>query len=784
MQPVLVQVSVRDLIGFALRSGDLGSPFVTAKRAVEGTRGHQYVQGLRPDGYESEVAVSFRYEADPVSLEISGRADGVLLDGDGLLVEEIKTTYGPFDAGRGDDPLHWAQARIYGYILGVQHGVSEVDVQLTYLQLGSSEIREDRRTFEIGELAGFFEEVVTRYLRRERAYREHCWKRDRSIEGLRFPFPSFRPGQEELSACVADTVAARGRLYAEAPTGIGKTISVLFPAVQAVGEGRVEKIFYLTAKTSGRAVAEKAFADLRGAGLEFKSVTLTARDRICFNARGGRPCDQETCQYALGYYDRVNDAVDEALSLGAATRTAIEEVARRHTVCPFELSLDLSLWADAIICDYNYVFDPKAYLRRYFLDTRGKYLFLVDEAHNLVERARDMYSAELKRSEFRRLKRTLGGDHPHLAKALADIDSCLRGVAERCEQEGDGENWLDREKPEDLPYLLERFNAIAEPLLARSRAAPYGGDLLDCYFTAAGFLRVAELFDERYVTCAELSGRDLSLRLYCIDPSAQIRAALKRGRSAAFFSATLTPLDYFRDLLGGDRHDFTLSLPSPFPREHLALLLADHIDTTWRGRGSSYGDVAESIAAAAMQRRGNYIAYFPSYKYLEEVYGRFPGGPGIRTLVQRRGMSEAEREQFLAVFDSDNRETVVGFAVMGGIFGEGIDLVGERLVGAVIVGVGLPRICLERDLIRGYFDERNLPGFAYAYTYPGMNRVLQAAGRVIRGEADRGLILLVDRRFSQEQYRELFPAHWNRPDRTRGADRIRQAAGGFWSRTD
>ena len=509
-------------------------------------------------------------------------------------------------------------------------------------------------------------------------------------------------------------------------------------------------------------------------------MTLTARDRICFNARGGRPCDQETCQYALGYYDRVNDAVDEALALEAATRTAIEEVARRHTVCPFELSLDLSLWADAIICDYNYVFDPKAYLRRYFLDTRGKYLFLIDEAHNLVERARDMYSAELRRSEFRRLKRALGGDHPHLAKALGDIDSCLRGVAERCEQEGDGENWLDREKPEDLPYLLERFNAIVEPLLARNRAAPYGGDLLDCYFTASGFLRVAELFDERYVTCAGLSGRDLSLRLYCIDPSAQIRAALKRGRSAAFFSATLTPLDYFRDLLGGDRHDFTLSLPSPFPREHLALLLADHIDTTWRGRGSSYGDVAESIAAAAMQRRGNYIAYFPSYKYLEEVYGRFPGAPGIRTLVQRRGMSEAEREQFLAVFDSDNRETVVGFAVMGGIFGEGIDLVGERLVGAVIVGVGLPRICLERDLIRGYFDERNLPGFAYAYTYPGMNRVLQAAGRVIRGEADRGLILLVDRRFSQEQYRELFPAHWSRPDRTRGptaSGRLPEASG-------
>ena len=781
MVPVVVQISVRDLIGFALRSGDLVRDFVTASRAVEGTRGHQYVQGHRPEGYEAEVRVSFLYESDPVSLEITGRADGVLLDDDGLLVEEIKTTYGALDRDREDNPHHWAQAKTYAYILAVLHEVPTVDVQLTYVQLGSSELLEDRRTFPLAELATYFEEIVARYLKWERAYRHYCHERDLSIADLDFPFPHFRPGQEELSACLADTIAADGRLFAEAPTGIGKTISVLFPAVKAIGAGQAQKIFFLTAKTSGRAVAEKAIDDMRRTGLKFKSVTLTARDRICFNARDGRPCDVQTCEYARGYYDRINDAIDEAFALTAATRSAIETVARKHMVCPFELGLDLSLWADAIICDYNYVFDPKAYLRRYFLDARGDYVFLIDEAHNLVERARDMYSAELHKTDILKLKKALAGDHPHLAKALDAINSYLLDLSKRCEDEGDGQSWLSRESPEDLLYLLERLRAILEPILSRNRPTPYHQDLLECFYNAVGFLRVAEAFDERYVTCAERSGRDLRLRLYCLDPSIQIREALKRGKTAAFFSATLTPLDYFRDLLGGDRGDFTVALGSPFPDEHLALLVADHIDTTYRGRQFSFDEVAQSIAATVRARRGNYIAYFPSYRYLEEVYSRFLSAAGsVRTLVQRRRMSEAEREQFLTCFADDNSETVVGFAVMGGIFGEGIDLVGERLVGAIIVGVGLPQICLERDLIRGYFDERSLSGFAYAYTYPGMNRVLQAAGRVIRSDADRGLILLIDRRFGQEQYRELFPGHWNNPNSTRGSDQISAVATAFW----
>ncbi len=780
-----VQISVRDLIAFVLRSGDLGTAFHSAQRAVEGTRGHRLVQGQRPDGYRSEVPVRCTVEAGgALSLEISGRVDGVLHDGGDLLVEEIKTTYGALEA-RPDNPLHWGQAKLYAHILAQDLQPERIEVRLTYVQLHSGQVREDGRPFSRQELAAFFDDLVGRYLRWARIWHEWCARRDASISTLDFPFPEYRPGQQELSEAVRETIVSKGRLFAMAPTGIGKTMSVLFPAVRALGEGCVEKIFYLTAKTSGRTVAESALGDLRASGLRLKSCTITARDRICFNARGGRPCDMETCEFALGYYDRVNDALEDAFrSHDDFTRVHIEETARSHTVCPFELGLDLSLLSDVLICDYNYVFDPKAYLKRYFLDSGGDYAFLIDEAHNLVERARDMYSAEIRRGEVRAVIKALGGSQPAIAHALGTLDLYLETQVRRCDDEGDGRGWLDQDPPEDLPPLLTRVQAEIEPVLARNRPAPWREALTDLYFTLAAFLRVADLFDGRYVTYGEKRGRgDLLLRLFCLDPSGRIEKALDRGRSATFFSATLTPLDYFRRLLGGGREDFTLQLDSPFPTENLLVMVADHIDTSYRGRGRSYDDVAAAIAAAVGGRRGNYMVYFPSYKYLQEVLPRFEAlaPAGTLAMAQIPAMGEAQKERFLGLFRVDNPSTVVGFAVMGGLFGEGIDLAGERLVGAVVVGVGLPQICLERDLIRGYYDEQENAGFAYGYAYPGMNRVLQAAGRVIRSDTDRGLLLLIDRRFSRADYREQYPPSWGAPRATRSGEAIRGEVSAFWN---
>ncbi|MEE3040778.1 MAG: ATP-dependent DNA helicase [Candidatus Latescibacterota bacterium] len=797
-EPVVLRIAVRELVSFVLRSGDLGAAFMSASRAVEGTRGHQFVQDQRPEEYLSEVPVRFRVDdaepagvdedgrpVAPLQLDISGRVDGVLEESGRILVEEIKTTYAAFDEHRTDNAEHWAQAKIYAFILAQQRDVDEVDVQLTYVQLDTEQLREDRRTISRGELSAFFSDMVERYFRWARIWHGWCTRRDRSLHEMRFPFDEFRPGQEEMSDAVYETVSSQGRLFAQAPTGIGKTVSALFPAVRALsGEGaKLEKVFYLTAKTSGRTVAEKALDDLRGAGARIKSVTLTAKDRICFNARDGKPCDQDTCEFALGYHDRANDAIEDTFrSTDAFTRTAIEEAAQKHTVCPFELSLDLSNWSDVVVCDYNYVFDPKAFLKRYFLEGTGDYAFLIDEAHNLVDRARDMYSAQLSRTQVRRVAQALKEPVPQVAHVLDTIDAYLKTQLQRVDDEGDGRGWLDRDLPEDLMPLLQRAQAEAEPVLARNRPTPWSDELLDLFFAFVAFLRVADLYDEHYVTYGEKVGQDLRLRLYCLDPARRLGEALKRGRSASFFSATLTPVDYFRRLLGGERTDYTVELPSPFPSENLAVLVDDGIDTTYRGRAHSYDDVAAAISAAVRHRRGNYIVYFPSYKYLQEVVGRFEmvAPPSTMIMVQVPRMSERQKEQFLDVFRVNNPDTVVGFAVMGGIFGEGIDLVGERLVGAVVVGVGLPQICLERDLIKGYYDEHEAAGFAYAYTYPGMNRVLQAAGRVIRTEKDRGLILLIDRRFGREEYRALFPPWWKGTVVTRTPAAIEEAAALFW----
>jgi len=792
MPPRLLKTSVRELVGFVLRSGDLVSGgFSRPDRLVEGTRAHQQVQRARPADYRAEVPISYLVETDEITLEISGRIDGLLVEDDTVLVEEIKTTEADLDQ-IAENPTHWAQAKLYAFMVAEQSGLDAIDVQLTYLQLDTYEHRADRRTFAGDELAAFCADLIARYLHWARIYQQWCAERDSSLEALAFPFAEFRPGQRDLAAATYRTINGRGRSFAQAPTGIGKTISTLFPAVKALGLGHAEKIFYLTAKTSGRRVAEKALDDLRGGGARIKSLTLTARDKICFKPNGGSTCDPEQCEFARGYYDRINDALEDIFAHDAFTRTRIEECAQKHTVCPFEFSLDLAPWADVITCDYNYVFDPRAFLRCFFQDTSGQYAFLIDEAHNLVDRAREMFSADLYKSEIAGIKRLVGKTHPDLSKQLDALNRYFAKLGRQVEQEGDGKYWVSPQLPTDLMALAHNVLRAAEKVLEQGAALPFWDELIECYFRVLSFERIGELFDEHYTTYTEKQGFDLSsaegqdirFRLFCLDPAHNIRQALGRGCAAVFFSATLSPLAYFRDLLGGEEGDTLLSLGSPFPPEHLRLLLADHIETTYKKRGESYDAIADAIAALVSQRTGNYLAFFPSYKYMEEVATRFAEAhPSIGLLVQESGMSDRQREAFLAAFDAEPlpaEHYTVGFAVMGGVFGEGIDLVGERLVGAVVVGVGLPQLCLERDLIRRYFDEREIPGFAYAYVYPGMNRVLQAAGRVIRTASDRGAILLVDRRFAQSRYRQLFPSFWHPVHSVRNPAHIARSLAEFW----
>ena len=797
-------ISVRGLVEFVLRQGDLGGEreFVGSDRALAGIRGHQKIQRSRPTGYLTELPVEHRVETEDFTLQIRGRIDGLLITSKQVLLEEIKTVQGTWN--HSADPLHWAQAKFYGFIHAQEHALKEIKIQLVYLELPTGKVTEFRQTFSFAELSDFFATTTAIYRDWLRERHHWCLARDASTAALAFPFANYRPGQRELAVAAYRVLANGGRLFLAAPTGIGKTISVLFPAVKALGEGKLERIFYLTARTVGRAIAENALVDLRRAGLKLRAVTLTAKEKVC--VRDGKPCDPLTCPLALGYYDRIKPATREALEREEITRSVLEVVGQKHQVCPFELSLDVSLWADAIICDYNYVFDPQVYLRRHFAEDGGAYGFLIDEAHNLVDRAREMFSADLDSREILDVERAIKQAAPCCSKALTQLHTAMRKLGNAAKPHEDSfeasdpaselnlfparsalsrseENGVSTspEFPDSLIEPLETALGAAENWLVKNQPAEFREALLALYFRLHSFRRTAELYDERFVTIIE-SGPAIKVRLFCLDPSLLLRKALARGKAAIFFSATLTPMDYYRTLLGGALEDPGLQLSSPFPSQNLAVLIQDRIQTHFKGRAESLGDVVEAIGTLVQGRCGNYLVYFPSYQYLNNTLQEFQiRFPPVSVLVQRPGMAEPEREAFLAAFSVEHDETLVGFAVLGGIFGEGIDLVGERLIGAVIVGVGLPQLGVERNLIRDYFQRQNAAGFDYAYTFPGMNRVLQAVGRVIRSETDYGVVLLIDARFDELRYRRLFPAWWKFV-KVRNSDALRETVAGFWKR--
>lgn len=751
-------VAVRTLVEFALRAGDLESTFGGPGRAREGIRAHQQVRRARPADYTPEVAVAGEVAAEGVTLSLKGRIDGVFQEAGATVLEEIKSTSRELSALDPEgDPLHWGQLRVYAALYAAAQGADSLDLQLTYYHLASGETRAVRRRETRARLEAFLKEVAAAFLSWARGLDDWCRRRDAGIQALEFPYTDYRRGQRRMAVAVYRAIRQGGRLMVQAPTGIGKTMAAVFPAVKAMGVGLTSKIFYVTARTTGRHAAEQAFDALRQAGLAFKTLTLTAKDKACFEPAAA--CRPEECPYARGYYDRLPAARQAAFAVPALDQAALAAIAREHRVCPFELSLEMALWADAVIGDYNYVFDPRVYLRRFFSDTGNDFTCLVDEAHNLVDRAREMFSAALCKATLLAARRPLRGELPGVHRALGGVNAWMVKARRRCQAAGGAS--ADRQAPEDLLPLLRRFTHQAEAWLVLNLPRPWREALVEAYFEASAFLRIAEGFDASYATCLTTDGQDLQVRLFCIDPAGQLQEALARCRAVVFFSATLSPGDYFIRSFGCGPETPCLELPSPFPCANRCLLVSGRVSTFYRDREQTGEALAELLGRLVKGHAGNYLFFFPSYAYLDLVHGLFTRRhPAVATLTQAPEMPEAERNAFLARFTTTPDGTLAGFAVMGGIFGEGIDLVGKRLSGAAIVGVGLPGIDTERELIRQHFDGREGAGFDYAYRYPGLNRVLQAAGRVIRSPTDRGVILLVDPRFRSARYRALLPTDW------------------------
>ncbi len=816
-----IHISVRNLVEFVLRSGDIdnrraGSP---ENAMQEGGRIHRMIQRRMGVEYQAEVTLKFFYETKRYTIVVEGRADGIIAkaahgEGKGeaphkwpepegeqpgelscgqsfsVIIDEIKGTYRELHKLSHPVFVHLAQAKCYAYIYAKQKGLQEIGVRMTYCNMDTEEIKYFHFGYALAELEAWFLEVMEQY--RKWADFEWEWKglRQASVKGLQFPY-AYREGQKDLVTYVYQTIYHKRKLFLEAPTGVGKTIATVFPAVKSIGEGRGERIFYLTAKTITRTVADETFGLLREHGLKFKTVALTAKDKICFMEEAD--CNPDYCPYAKGHYDRINDAMYDLLTHSDNfDRETVESYARKRQVCPFEMTLDMSLFADGIICDYNYVFDPHVYLKRFFADgVKGDYIFLVDEAHNLVDRGREMYSAVLRKEDFLKLKKTVKGLDKKMEHWLEKCNKEMLALKRECV------NYKVEEYISPFVNALQRLGSVMESYL-EEHERPDGFhtkevrmETLDFYFEVSHFLDIYERVDENYVVYSELEeDGTFLLKLFCVNPSMNLLECMKKGRSAILFSATLLPIQYYKGLLGAQQGDYEVYAQSVFDSGRRALFVGSDVTSRYARRTEAeYYTIASYLYEVMKNRHGNYMAFFPSHAFLQRIYEafleHFYDADSMDCIVQEGRMEEEERERFLQRFalpgEADGGErSLLGFCVLGGIFSEGIDLKEDRLIGVMIVGTGLPQVCNEREILKNYFEERGESGFDYAYRFPGMNKVLQAAGRVIRTAQDVGVVALLDERFLGRPYLRMFPREWESYEIVT-VDKVAKRVERFWN---
>lgn len=757
-----IRLSVRNLVEFVMRSGDLDNRRTTSadrEAMLAGGRMHRKIQKQMGANYEAEVALKMVIPLDEISLILEGRADGILREGQEIIIDEIKGMYQDVKKMEQPIPVHRAQAVCYAYIYMKKKELDDIWIQMTYCNLDTEEIQRFREYYTADQVESLFFSYIKEYGKWAKFLYHHRLERKQSIQGMEFPF-AYRNGQRDIVVSVYRAILKETRLFIQAPTGIGKTISVTFPAVKAIGEGYGDKIFYLTAKTITRASAEESFEIMRSQGMKLSSVTITAKEKLC--VMDEMDCNPISCPRAKGHFDRVNEAVFDLITKEQkASRERILFYAEKYQVCPFELCLDVSNWMDAIICDYNYVLDPNIRLQRYFADNNiGEYLFLIDEAHNLVERAREMYSAVLIKEQFLEAKKRMKTNIAITKK----IDRCNR-IMLQLKRECD--TWKELEQGEGIGALTAAVEALFRELQKWEEAHPeYRRTKEDSefFFSLRNFLMIYDRMDENYCTYTQhLEDGRFLLKLFCVNPATAIRACLEQGIAAIFFSATMLPIRYYKELLSGEQNDYAIYAHSPFDTKKRLLLIASDVSSRYTRRvRSEFEKIAAYIETIINAKRGNYFVFFPSYGYMMDVLKIIEEkNPDYEYQIQTNGMTELEREQFLEEFSKLHETSFVGFCVSGGIFSEGIDLKEEQLIGVIFIGTGLPQVCSEREILKKFYAEREMDGFAYAYRYPGMNKVLQAAGRLIRTENDYGVITLLDERLLKAEYVEQFPMEWS-----------------------
>lgn len=753
------KVSVRELVAFVHNEESIDNRKQSNHTALEGSKIHRKLQQSMDENYQSEVSLKTVYQGKQFDIQLEGRCDGIWQKENQIIIDEIKTGEHTFEQLEDATlQLFMAQAKIYAYIYALQEKLEEVVVMVRYFCTQDEKIDEYQNQYSFDELNNYYQETMKEYEKWLIFLDKYRQNRQKKLQALQFPYNNYRKGQRELSIAVYRTLSQEKCLFMEAPTGTGKTLSTLFPALKAMGEYNQGRIFYLTAKTITRQVALDTMKLFEEQQSEIKTIEISAKEKICF--MNECKCNPDYCPFAKNYYQKQKLAIWDLLNNGHFySREQISEVAKKYECCPFELSLDLSLYSDVIVCDYNYLFDPQVYLKRFFeLEETDSY-FLIDEGHNLISRAREMYSKALSLQLIKDFKKLLPKHHRKHHKILQQF-------IEYCEESRkllkDQDYLFQKELPDKLIDLGYRWSEYFRDFLLELKDE-IPAWLQNLYFDLMSFLKISEYYDDHFTFLVELVNHELQFKIFCLDPAHFIKQKLDFGKGSVLFSATLSPVQYYQNLLVGHTDDLTFRQSSPFNQNQFQVLVADYLPMTYKYRSQVVDSLCELIKKATDIKAGNYFCFFPSFSYMEEVYQRYIQlYPEAEVLIQSRELKDVEKEAFLANFQAQNEQVVLGFCVLGGVFSEGIDLKKNRLIGSIIVSVGLPQISKEQEELKRYFDEKNQQGFYYIYQLPGFNKMMQAAGRVIRTEEDRGVILLIDQRFSRKDYMQLYPSHWSK----------------------
>ncbi|MFV0519704.1 MAG: ATP-dependent DNA helicase [Lachnospirales bacterium] len=759
-----IKISVRDLVEFVYRSGSIDATYRVMRQEnalQDGIRLHNHLQSIRKKEsklfnteYIKEKSISFEYKILDFIFNIKGRIDGIIIGEKGIILEEIKSTSTPLKKIQEPTIIYLSQLRLYGYIYSLQNNLSKIDLHLTYISVQDEETKVFTYSEDLLTLEKYFKEIIDKYLlfaSLEKEIKTNFLKSSKKIE---FPFSSYRKNQYELMGSVYRTIQNKKTIFIEAPTGTGKTISTLFPSIKALEQGITKKIFYATAKTITRQVAVETIKTLNAKGLNMPTIILTAKDKSCPH---DKPiCSPDYCKYAKGHFDRVNNGLLDILkNEHLIDINVVKAYSEKHCLCPHEFALDITNFSYCIICDYNNLYNPTSKLQRYF-NEGGDYTLLLDEAHNLHDRGLDMFTTSIDLLTIQNIKQKIGR-YPKGKKYIKKIEEEFNIYKEALEP---FETIVTTKLSPIIVNNLYELKQFLDDLIIDNMEN--SSELEEFIFLILDFLRIAELFSFNYKAIIERKQKNIIITLQCIDVAPFLTEINSLCKGIIYFSATLTPMNFYIKSYGGEEDCFTVKLSSPFDENNCLNIIDDTISTYYKNRATGYVDTSHKIYYATKNKVGNYFVFFNSYEHLNAVYEIFiklyKTIIDADILVQDVGLQEHEKINFLNNFIHNPPKTKIAFLVLGGMFSEGIDLVGDRLIGVIIVGVGLPKISVKQEIMKDYYEEIDKGcGFDYAYTYKGLSKILQAMGRLIRCERDKGFILLIDTRYSKEQYLNLLP---------------------------